>query len=162
MVSYQSKFDTAFPAGSEVPNFAAVFTADELAGRNHFHGVGRCAGCHTTNAHVGQQVANIGLDATIVDAGAGEGRFKTPSLRNVAVRGRFMHDGRFSTLQEVIEFYNSGVQDNPSLDQSLSNPLQLSLSPLRSLAIGGVPGHAHRRGVSDQQIVLRSVCDVAG
>ena len=60
-----------------------------------------------------------GWTRRIVDEGAGEGRFKTPSLRNVAVRGRFMHDGRFSTLQEVIEFYNSGVQDNPSLDQAL-------------------------------------------
>jgi len=135
MVSYQAKYDTAFAPGSEQPNFPAVFTADELAGQALFHGVGRCAGCHTTNAHVGQQVANIGLDATITDEGAGEGRFKTPSLRNVAVRGRFMHDGRFSTLQEVIEFYNSGVQDNPSLDQGLNNPLQLNLPPQQVLQL---------------------------
>jgi hypothetical protein len=40
-----------------------------------------------------------------------------------------MHDGRFATLQEVIDFYNSGVQDNPSLDQGLRNPLQLNLTP---------------------------------
>jgi cytochrome c peroxidase len=129
MVSYQSKFDTAFPAGSETPNFAAVFTPDELAGRQIFHGVGRCAGCHTTNAHVGQQVANIGLDATVIDVGAGEGRFKTPSLRNVGVRGRFMHDGRFSSLQQVVEFYSTGVQLNPALDEGLNNPIQLNLSP---------------------------------
>jgi cytochrome c peroxidase len=129
MVSYQSKYDTAFAPGSEDPYFESVFNADELAGRELFHGGGRCAGCHTTNAHVGQQVANIGLDATVEDEGAGEGRFKTPSLRNVAVRGRFMHDGRFATLQEVIEFYNSGVQDNPSLDQGLRNPIQLGLTP---------------------------------
>jgi cytochrome c peroxidase len=128
MVSYQSKFDSAFPAGSETPNFAAVYTADELAGRQLFNGAGRCSGCHTTNAHVGQQVANIGLEITPVDQGAGEGRFKTPSLRNVSVRGRFMHDGRFSTLQEVVEFYNGGVQDNPSLDEGLRNPIQLNLT----------------------------------
>ena len=78
---------------------------------------------------MGQQATNIGLDAIIEDEGAGEGRFKTPSLRNVAVRGRFMHDGRFATLQEVVEFYNSGVQDTPPLDQSLRDPVQLGLTP---------------------------------
>ena len=40
-----------------------------------------------------------------------------------------MHDGRFSTLQEVVEFYNSGVQDSPVLDQGLRDPLQLGLTP---------------------------------
>lgn len=129
MASYQAKYDAAFAPGSEEGDFAAVFTADELAGQALFHGVGRCAGCHTTHAQVGQQVANIGLDATVVDEGAGEGRFKTPSLRNIAVRGHFMHDGRFSTLEEVVEFYNSGVQDNPSLDHGLIDPLQLGLTP---------------------------------
>jgi cytochrome c peroxidase len=128
MVSYRSKYDSAFPQGSTQPNFPSVFTADELAGEALFHGPARCSGCHTTHAHVGQQVANIGLDAAVVDPGAGDGRFKTPSLRNVAVRGRFMHDGRFSSLLEVIEFYNSGVQNNPALDQALNNPLQLNLT----------------------------------
>jgi cytochrome c peroxidase len=127
MVSYQSKYDRAFAPGSDEPDFASVFTADELAGQAIFHGVGRCGGCHTTHAQVGQQATNIGLDATIVDEGAGQGRFKTPSLRNVAVRGHFMHDGRFATLQEVVEFYNSQVQDTPNLDESLRNPTQLGL-----------------------------------
>jgi cytochrome c peroxidase len=135
MVSYQAKYDTAFAPGSQSPDFESVFTADELAGEALFRGAGRCSGCHTTRAHVGQQVANIGLDATVEDEGAGEGRFKTPSLRNAAVRGRFMHDGRFATLQEVIEFYNSGVQDNPSLDQGLRNPLQLNLTPEQVLQL---------------------------
>lgn len=128
MVSYQAKYDTAFASGSDEPDFAAVFTDDELAGEAIFHGVGRCGGCHTTHAQVGQQAANIGLDGTVVDPGAGEGRFKTPSLRNVAVRGHFMHDGRFSTLEEVVNFYNAQVQDNPNLDESLRNPTQLGLS----------------------------------
>lgn len=128
MVSYQSKFDSAFSPESQQPNFAAVFNADELAGHSLFQGAGRCAGCHTTNAHVGQMVANIGLDEVSEDEGAGEGRFKTPSLRNVAVRGHFMHDGRYSTLQQVIEFYNMGVQDNPALDQALRHPVLLNLT----------------------------------
>jgi cytochrome c peroxidase len=130
MVSYQSKFDSAFAPGSAAGNFAAVYTADELAGREIFNGPGRCEGCHTTNAQLGQQATNIGLDPEGVgDQGAGTGQFKTPSLRNVGVRGHFMHDGRFSSVQEVVEFYNSGVQDNPSLDQGLRNPLQLGLTP---------------------------------
>lgn len=129
MVSYRAKYDTAFAPGSDDPDFAAVFTADELAGEAIFHGVGRCGGCHTTHAQVGQQATNVGLDAVIVDEGAGEGRFKTPSLRNVEVRGHFMHDGRFSTLEEVVEFYNSQVQDTPNLDESLRNPVLLGLTP---------------------------------
>lgn len=128
MVSYQAKYDTAFAPGSADPDFAAVFTADELAGEAIFHGVGRCGGCHTTHAQVGQQASNIGLDGSVIDPGVGEGRFKTPSLRNVAVRGHFMHDGRFSTLKEVVEFYNSEVQDNPNLDESLRNPTELGLT----------------------------------
>ena len=129
MASYKSKFDTAFAPGQTQPNFSAVFTPDEIAGEALFRGAARCSGCHTTNAQVGQQAFIIGLDATAVDPGAGDGRFKTPSLRNVGVRGRFMHDGRFSTLQEVVEFYNSGVQDSEFLDQGLRDPLHLDLTP---------------------------------
>lgn len=129
MVSYQAKYDTAFAPGSQVPDFESVFTPDELAGQQIFDGVGRCSGCHTTHAQVGQQATNIGLDAVLEDDGAGNGHFKTPSLRNVEVRGHFMHDGRFSTLEEVVEFYNSGVQDTPDLDESLRNPVQLGLTP---------------------------------
>lgn len=129
MVSYQSKYDTAFAPSSTTPQFEQVFTADELAGMEIFHSEqGRCSGCHSTEAQVGEFVSNVGLDLETVDEGLGEGRFKTPSLRNIAVRGRFMHDGRFSTLQEVVEFYNTGVQDAESLDESLRNPLQLGLT----------------------------------
>jgi len=69
---------------------------------------------------------NIGLDSVFngVDAGyynvsgdpADLGKFKSASLRNAGVRTSFMHDGRFKTLDEVIEHYNSGVKKSPSLD----------------------------------------------
>ncbi len=131
MVSYQAKYDTAFTPGATEPDFASAFTPDELAGQEIFDGVGRCSGCHTTHAQVGQQATNVGLDAIIQDEGAGNGQFKTPSLRNIAVRGHFMHDGRFSTLEEVVEFYNSDVQDTPALDESLRNPVQLGLTPVQ-------------------------------
>lgn len=48
------------------------------------------------------------------------GKFKTPSLRNVALRAPYMHDGRFATLEEVVEHYNSGVQRRPNLDPNLA------------------------------------------
>jgi cytochrome c peroxidase len=135
MVSYQAKYDTAFPPGEVDGDFAAVFTQQELQGLAIFHGSGRCSGCHVSNAHVGDQARNVGLDATVVDEGVGEGRFKTPSLRNVAVRGRFMHDGRFASLEEVVEFYNTGVQDSPNLDETLRSPLQLNLTPQQVQAL---------------------------
>ena len=47
------------------------------------------------------------------------GRFKSPSLRNIAVRAPYMHDGRFGTLREVVNFYNTGIQRNPNLDNRL-------------------------------------------
>lgn len=119
LVSGGSKFDQGAAAG---PNgFAAVFTAEELQGQDLFAQRG-CARCHATFAQLGDDVHNTGLDNAIVDVGAGNGRFKTPSLRNAAVRGRFMHDGRFTTLTEVVDFYDSGVRNNPGLDQRLRGP----------------------------------------
>jgi cytochrome c peroxidase len=120
MVSTNSKYDRAFTNGP--PNFPAVFNADELAGQQLFNGPAGCARCHQTAAFASDNVHNTGLDATVTDVGAGNGRFKAPSLRNSALRGRFMHDGRFASLDQVVEFYNSGVQNNPNLDPRLRGP----------------------------------------
>jgi hypothetical protein len=111
-----------------------VFTELEQQGADLFlHGAGRCSDCHATHAQVGDQPRNVGLDLDDeADEGAGSGRFKTMSLRNVGVRERFMHDGRFSTLEEVIEFYNSGVQDNLNLDNRMKingEPMRLNYTP---------------------------------
>jgi len=131
LVSVNSKFDRAFGVNG-VPNFAASFTAQELAGQDLFNGRAGCARCHGTNAHISDGVHNTGLDATITDVGAGNGRFKAPSLRNIAVRPPYMHDGRFRTLEQVVAFYDSGVQNNPGLDPRLrgpgGQPLRLNLS----------------------------------
>src|SRR6185436_4302922 len=97
-------------------------TAQEGQGLALFNSTAGCARCHATNAHVSDNVHNTGLDATITDVGAGGGAFKSPSLRNVAVRGRYMHDGRFGSLEEVVDFYNAGVQSNPQLDGRLRAP----------------------------------------
>jgi cytochrome c peroxidase len=121
MVSAQSKFDQAF-AGQGPPNFAGVLSQDEELGRQLFVGQARCAQCHVTNAQVSDNIHNTGLDAVVVDTGAGGGRFKAPSLRNIAVRAPYMHDGRFTTLDEVIAHYDGGVRANPNLDPRLRGP----------------------------------------
>jgi cytochrome c peroxidase len=122
MTSTASKFDRALgaaPPGGP-PNFAS-FTAQEQQGEALFRSAG-CVRCHATNGQVSDDVHNNGLDATITDAGAGGGRFKAPSLRNVALRAPYMHDGRFVTLRQVIDFYDNGVQGSPNLDARLRGP----------------------------------------
>ena len=51
----------------------------------------------------------------------GTGLFKVPSLRNVAVSGPYMHDGRFKTLEEVLDHYSSKMKINSAMDWRLSN-----------------------------------------
>ena len=91
-----------------------------------------CVRCHGTAVQVGR-LSNNGLDRnTSEDQGAGRGRFKVPSLRNIAVTAPYMHDGRFATLREVVEHYNSGVQPHPNLDRGLGGrnrrPRRLNLN----------------------------------
>ena len=136
IVSTQSKFDAGRPLGF------SNFTAEENLGRQIFNGqVGRatCAACHGTDNFVpGPNINNNGLENPYVDKGLGgvtglaqdEGKFKVPSLRNIELTGPYMHDGRFATLEEVVEFYNSGVVNHPNL----SPPLRLPPGP------GGQPG----------------------
>jgi cytochrome c peroxidase len=137
IVSYRSKYDSAFTNG--VANFPATLTAQEEQGRQIFEGAGRCDTCHGTNAHVANAARNNGLDATVIDAGAGNGRFKSPSLRNIAVSAPFMHDGRFATLAEVVDHYDHGVQDSPNLAPQLRNPdgsvRRLNLSTAQKAAL---------------------------
>jgi cytochrome c peroxidase len=131
LVTANAKFDQAFANATGGPDFS-VLTAQEQLGQTLYAGRAGCARCHGTSAHVSDLAHNIGLDASITDAGAGNGRFKAPSLRNVAVRAPYMHDGRFKSLEEVVDFYNTGVQNNPGLDPRLRAPnglpLRLNLS----------------------------------
>ena len=150
LTTYNSRFDDALAAGPVgSPAFEASFTEQEYLGLQLFMPVNGsnienvgCAACHNTLAHISDDVHNIGLDAADdedADAGNGLGEFKSPSLRNVAVRSHFMHDGRFTTLAEVIEHYNSGVILNPNLDPRLRaggrQPLRLDLTTEEAQAL---------------------------
>ncbi len=121
MISYNSKYDK----GVDI-NFIN-FSIDELRGKDLFFGDAKCASCHQGDhmAASWRRSANIGLDMDYEDEGAGNGKFKIPSLRNIAETAPYMHDGRFETLEEVIEHYNSGVQDHPELDWLLGGDLGL-------------------------------------
>ena len=82
--------------------------------------------------------ANIGLDMVYADQGKEDGKFKIPSLRNLTYTAPYMHDGRFKSLEAVIEHYNSGIVAHPDLDQKLSNnggPIRLNLSELDKKAL---------------------------
>lgn len=108
-------FNPANPAGSINGPFPA-FTPEEQLGKQVFQGRG-CAGCHAP--------PSFSLTAASRSNGLDEGEtriFRSPSLKHVARSSRFMHDGRFATLQEVVEFYDSGVQPGPALDPRLMLP----------------------------------------
>jgi cytochrome c peroxidase len=154
IVSFSSKYDegrslSASP-GANFPNF----TDEENLGKNLFfqtipNGGGACFGCHTTEAFVSANPGpqNNGLDLVTTDAGAGavfnnpifESRFKTTTLRNIELTAPYMHDGRFGTLEEVVEHYNSGIQAHPTLSPALTdengNPVRLNFTDSEKAAL---------------------------
>ena len=114
MVSYNSKFDSIFDEEGRAD--VSRLSAMEQHGLQLFNGAGRCASCHESSAQITDQVHNNGLNLFSDDPGAGGGKFKSASLRNAEVRGAFMHDGRFRSLTEVVEFYSEEIQAHPELD----------------------------------------------
>ncbi|MBI1224856.1 MAG: cytochrome-c peroxidase [Bacteroidetes bacterium] len=116
MVSGNSRYDEG------IANDFSNFTELEKMGMQLFtdwNSRAGCANCHGGVLFDGWNAENIGLDEDYTDLGEGDGRFKVPSLRNVAVTAPYMHDGRFNTLEEVVEHYNSGVKMNSGLSWAL-------------------------------------------
>jgi cytochrome c peroxidase len=62
----------------------------------------------------------LGLEAVSGDSNQ-RGWFRIPSLRNLSFTAPYMHDGRFQTLEEVLDFYDSGVQQHPTIDPLMSH-----------------------------------------
>jgi cytochrome c peroxidase len=91
----------------------------------------KCSSCHATDLFTDEGYHNNGLDSTfardqgrahITNRPADAGRFKVPSLRNVARTAPYMHDGRFATLPQVLAHYDHGVVPSPTLDVRLRQP----------------------------------------
>lgn len=121
MVSYESKYDAGLAQTNDPRRSFPNFTNSENLGKSlFFSNRTRCSDCHITNAFVGDRARNNGLDATITDGGLNNrGEFKTNSLRNIGLTAPYMHDGRFSTLLEVVNHYNNGVRNSQFLDNRL-------------------------------------------
>ena len=120
MISSNSKYD-------RVLRNEDVFTPEENAGFasfNSFSG-GDCFHCHGGIMGTDFSYKNNGLDDFPIDSGRGavtklnidNFKFKVPSIRNIEYSAPYMHDGRFSTLDQVINFYSIGVHPNsPNID----------------------------------------------
>ena len=91
----------------------------------------KCASCHATDLQTDNSFRNNGLvvNPIVNDVGryrvtlldSDKYKFKVPSLRNIEKTKPYMHDGRFLTLEAVLEHYNSGIVNSATLDQSLNN-----------------------------------------
>ncbi|MDF7810558.1 cytochrome c peroxidase [Hymenobacter sp. YC55] len=88
----------------------------------------KCGNCHAGELFTDESFRNNGLDrsfpqdsgrAHITRSSHDAGRFKVPSLRNVALTAPYMHDGRFNTLPEVLDHYNHGMVESSTLDPQL-------------------------------------------
>lgn len=122
MVSYRSRYDEGVATGFR------NFTGQERFGMQLFRAEpDGCVLCHLSDSQILIFPTNNGLDLVYADKGIGaltgdgfdNGRFKPPSLRNVALTGPYMHDGRFATLQDVLEHYSSGIQSHKNLGSFL-------------------------------------------
>ena len=115
------------------------FTAQENLGKSLFMDInrGNCQACHTRNVMVQQGAQNIGLDLVYADNGVGtasgrqsqNGKFSVPSLINVELTAPYMHDGRFKTLEEVVDFYSDSVKAHPNLSGFLREIIPGTVNP---------------------------------
>jgi len=134
----QSQFKIAEPF--------ANFEDSQNRGKDLF--LSNCASCHAFSLSEGlrhqfgndNHLASNGLDLSYEDKGLGEhtslvednGIFKIPGIRNVALTGPYMHDGRFGSLEEVLDFYSENIQAHPNLSEKLKDengdPVRMNFS----------------------------------
>lgn len=123
LISFASPFDRFHYACD-----SSAMDASQQRGKDLFFGKAHCSDCHELPLFQDHTVINIGLDSVVTDPGLGGltgkawhmGRFKTPTLRNCAVSAPYMHDGRFITLREVVDFYADDVHLNtPNFDDHM-------------------------------------------
>lgn len=132
LISGSSKFDVMYKFENNLPlspneiSIQGTITPSEWAGYDLFKSLNGadCFHCHNGPLMQVQKFSNNGLDATFSDVGRGaisgnvddNGKFKVPTLRNIAFTAPYMHDGRFTTLDEVINHYSHGIQMSSTID----------------------------------------------
>ena len=124
---------TIFSGASDYDRFAAGDTTalSPLAqrGLRLFRGRARCTRCHTGSNLTDEDFHNTGVSwghrpydagrAVVTGVPRDTGKFKTPTLREVERTAPYMHDGSIATLEEVVDFYDRGGNDNPFRDNDL-------------------------------------------
>ena len=113
-----------------------ILTEQELRGWDLFNVDGPIVGadcfhCHTAPHFTDFTFHNNGLDGDetftdlglyeVTESGVDKAKFKTPTLRNIEVTGPYMHDGRFASLEEIVEHYNSGGHASSTVDPLMKN-----------------------------------------
>lgn len=121
---------------------------------------GDCFHCHNDIFLTDNEFHNTGLDSVFYPGNMGRyevtgnvndiGKYKTPTLRNCELRTRFMHDGRYSTLEDVIEFYNSGVKQT-----------SVNIDPLMTIPEKATGLHLTQQEKSDLLLFLKTLTDTA-
>jgi cytochrome c peroxidase len=113
----------------------SALTESAQRGMKVFFGKGQCSSCHTGHSFTDFSFHNIGIgqEKEKPDGGRYEvtkvlgdkGSFKTPTLREISRTAPYMHDGRFKSLAEVVDYYDKGGFNNPQLDEGIF-PLKLT------------------------------------
>ena len=130
MVSYNSRYD-------KYTRHELFLTLEEYDGLETFYTErGDCFHCHVYPLMTSNTYHNNGLDSELAGINKGRylvtglntdiGKFSAPTLRNIELTAPYMHDGRFNSLEDVVEFYNSGVHWNsPNIDPLMTKPAKL-------------------------------------
>lgn len=132
MISGNSKFDVMYKYENSLPMdegdqaILAAVSPEEWAGYDLFKSLNGadCFHCHNGPLMMVKKYSNNGLDASFSDLGRGaitnnpqdNGKFKVPTLRNIALSAPYMHDGRFATLSDVVDHYSFGIQQSSTID----------------------------------------------
>jgi cytochrome c peroxidase len=145
--AFEKTLETVDSKFDDWSNNISKLSAQEERGRKIFvSDKAKCFDCHFKEDFTNDDFKNIGLynGTTLTDAGryaitnveTDKGKFKTPSLRNIAVTAPYMHNGMFKTLEEVIDYYNDTKKIVPNAintDASLTKPLNLTTNEKKDL-----------------------------
>lgn len=124
LLSFNSRYDRYYYQQKD------TLTASELKGLKIFSGKGKCNTCHAGVLLTDNNFRNNGLDKRPAEGryeftklAADYGKWKVPSLRNIALTAPYMHDGRFERLEDVVAFYSDQIQHKSKNIDSLMRPL---------------------------------------